>query len=417
MNSTETGQNELPIETSASNTINVCMVAVYFYPDIGGIQMTLLALSQQLQKMGVSVTVITRRTHDNPYFEVVNGLRIFRLDIPKSKPKIIAAFQFIAGSLIILWKEKTRYQVVHSHQLVTPTTIGLLAKTFLGKKLVLTPHTPSTAGAFRSLVYKRPLTGKPRIKWMQKSADAVVAISEEIKRDLFRLGFPPKMVSYIPNGVDTERFSPIDEAMKRERRRELGISDGPVIICAGRLIPRKQIDVLIKAFSMLVPELPSTSILMVLGDGEERSRLEELAMSLDVSSQIHFMGSVLDAHTYLQASDVFVIPSSIEGMPIILLEAMSCGLPSIGSKIGGIEDLIADGKTGIFVNSGDVADLKEKINSLIKDRQFALRLGQAARNEIVKNYSMETTARNHLDLYKCLLDTRSGKRNGNKKWK
>ena len=379
------------------------MIAVYFYPDVGGIQMTLLSLSQHLREIGAKVTVITRRTHDNPYFEEMDGVRVYRLDIPKSTSKIKAALQFIFGSLKILFEQRDNYQIVHSHQLVSPTTIGLLAKTFFRKRLVLTPHTPSTTGDVHSLVYKRPLTGKPRIKWMQRSADAVVAISEEIKVDLNKLGFSPEIISYIPNGVDTRRFSPMEAPQKEKQRSELGLPDGTIITCAGRLIPRKQIDILIKAFSALVPNLPNTASLLVLGDGEERSHLEELAKSLGVSNQVRFTGAVLDTQKYLQVSDIFVIPSSIEGMPIILLEAMSCGLPCIGSKIGGIEDLIEEGQTGLFVTSGDVLDLKEKINTLISNKRLSSQLGQAARNAIQKHYSMETTAIKHLNLYKRLL--------------
>ena len=390
---------------SASNSkLGVCMIAVYFYPDVGGIQMTLLSLSQYLQKMGVEVTVITRRTHDDPYYEDLDGIRVFRLDIPKSTPKVKAALQFIFGALKLLWDERSRYQIIHSHQLVTPTTIGLLAKTLLDKKLVLTPHTPKTAGAFHSLVYKRPFTGKPRIKWMQKSANAMVAISKEIQDDLLELNFSKNKITYIPNGVDTRRFSPLAEEEKPRQRKELGLPDGPIITCAGRLIERKQIDVLIQAFSMLVPDLPPTASLVVLGDGEERVRLEALAASLNISEQVHFLGAVLDTAKYLRTSDLFVIPSSIEGMPIILLEAMACGLTCVGSKIGGIEELIHDEETGLFTISGDAVDLKEKIQTLLNDESLSYKLGRAAREEIEEYYSMDATAKAHLDLYESLLN-------------
>ena len=386
-----------------NSKIGICMIAVYFYPDIGGIQMTLLSLSRHLQEMGSNITVITRQTHDTPYFEEMGGIRVFRLDIPKDTPRIKAAIQFIFGSLKILKDQKDHYQIIHSHQLVTPTTIGLIAKTLFRKKLVLTPHTPSSAGAFYSLVHKRPITGKPRIAWMKRAADALVAISEEIKMDLHQLGFSSDKVSYIPNGVDTRHFSPITGDQKETLRQELGLPEGPIIICAGRLVQRKQIDVLIESFAMILPDLPDTASLVVLGDGEERANLEGLAATLGVSNQVLFMGAVLDTQKYLQAGDIFVIPSSIEGMPIILLEAMSCGLPCIGSEIGGIVDLIEDGKTGLLAVSGNISDLKEKISMLINDDQLSMKLSQAARNEVENHYSMDTTAKNHLNLFKRLL--------------
>jgi 1,4-alpha-glucan branching enzyme len=169
------------------------------------------------------------------------------------------------------------------------------------------------------------------------------------------------------------------------------------------LIARKQIDILIEAFSMITPNLPDTASLVILGDGEERARLEKMAASFGISNRVLFTGAVLDTQKYLQTSDIFVIPSSIEVMPIILLEAMSCGLPCIASKIGGIEDLIEDEQTGLFIVSGDVVDLKEKLEMVLNDNLLSMKLGQAARGEIVKRSSMKATAQSHLNLYKKLL--------------
>jgi glycosyltransferase involved in cell wall biosynthesis len=385
--------------------LGVCMVTVAFYPDVGGIQMNVYSLAQHLVEMGVDVIVITRRMNkDVPLYEELDGIRVFRLDIPREMSKAEALARFLWGARKVMARHAKDFQVIHSHQLVSPTTIGLVAKETLRKKLVATPHTPSSSASFHSLVHKRPVTGKPRLKWMQKRADAFVAISQEIESDLVRLGFPAEKITYIPNGIDTRRFSPVQIQEKAELRNKLGLPDGDLITFVGRLVARKQVDVLLRAFKGLRENGFGNTAVLVLGEGPEMQSLQDLAADLGVAEQTFFLGSRLNTEAYLQTSDVFVLPSSSEGMPIALLEAMSSGVACVGSRIGGIVDLIADGKHGLLAESGNEVDLQKQLETLLQSADLRKGLGKNARGVVVEQFDMTATAKTYLDLYRSVLE-------------
>lgn len=384
--------------------LGVCMITVAFYPDVGGIQMNVYSLAQHLVEMGVDVIVITRRMNKAiPLYQELDGIRVFRLDIPREMSKPEAFARFLWGARRIMSKHAKDFQIVHSHQLVSPTTIGLVAKETLGKKLVATPHTPSSSASFHSLVYERPITGKPRLKWMQKRADAFVAISREIESDLIRLGFPKRKISYIPNGIDTRRFSPVSPQERTVLRRDLGLPDGQLISFVGRLVERKQVDVLLQAFKGIREAGFDNTSLVVLGDGPQLQPLQQMAADLGIAGRVFFLGARLNTDAYLKASDLFVLPSSSEGMPIALLEAMSTGVACVGSRIGGIVDLIQEGVHGLMAASGDQKELQQKIETLLQSADLREELGGNARRLVVDRFAMSNTAQTYLDLYRNVL--------------
>jgi glycosyltransferase involved in cell wall biosynthesis len=169
------------------------------------------------------------------------------------------------------------------------------------------------------------------------------------------------------------------------------------------LVAVKQLDVLVKAFAGLVPTLPASAQLLIVGDGEERARLENQAIELGVGPQVKFVGSVTNVEPYLQASDIFVLPSRNEGLPVALLEAMACSLPCVASATGGIMDLIRSGVNGLMVPPGDAQALQSALETLLLDPTLATQLGRQARQDAHQNYSMEHTAQDYLQLYRSLL--------------
>jgi glycosyltransferase involved in cell wall biosynthesis len=382
-------------------TLGVCMVTVDFYPRVGGMQTHTLALAQCLRAMGVDVFVITRSYEDMPLFEEVGGLPIYRVDIAPNASKAGAMLQFLHGALKLIKAQQERIQVIHSHQVISPTTVGLIGRELMHKKLIVNPHSPQCGGGLDTLLRRRPGTGRLRLLWMKKRADAFVAISREIERDLIDLGFPPDRIVYIANGVDTARFSPSMD--KDALRRDLGLSSDPVFIYAGRLSAVKRLDVLLRAFASL-PSKHSNGRLLLVGGGEERGRLEGIVAELGIGQQVNFIGPVQNAEAYLQASDVFVLPSQSEGLPMALLEAMACGLPCVASATGGILDVIRPGINGLTVPPGDVRALQGALETLWSGPSVAARLGQRARADICREYSIKHTAQRFLLLYRTILD-------------
>ncbi len=379
------------------------MVAVDFYPRVGGMQTHTLALAQHLQAIGVNVFVVTRSYPGLPLYEEVGGLPIHRVRVRSNASKIETSLQFINGALKLMKERQAHFQIIHSHQVISPTTVGLIGRELMQKKVVVNPHSTTHGGDLGILLRLRPLTGGLRLFWMKKRADAFVAISQDIKDVLIKLGFPPDKIVYISNGVDTTHFSPLSAPGKAACRQSLNLADGPIIVFVGRLVAVKQLDVLIKAFAGLAPGLSASAQLLIVGDGEERARLENQAVELGVGPQVKFIGSVANVKPYLQASDIFVLPSRNEGLPVALLEAMACSLPCVASATGGILDVIRSGVNGLMAPPGDVQALQNALKTLLLDPTLAAQLGRQARQDAHQNYSMERTVQDYVQLYRSLL--------------
>jgi phosphatidylinositol alpha-1,6-mannosyltransferase len=196
---------------------------------------------------------------------------------------------------------------------------------------------------------------------------------------------PP--VIQIPPGVDCERFVPIGDTSRAELRRRFDIDDDALVVASySRLVPRKGMDVLIRASAQLRQRFPKL-LVTIGGAGRDRARLEKLAQRLD--APVRFLGRVSDDDlpNWLAASDLMVMDCRSrwagfeqEGFGIVFLEAAACALAQVAGRSGGSHDAVLDGRTGIIVNNPrSTDDLASSMASLLDDRALRERLGQAAR--------------------------------------
>ncbi len=380
----------------------VCMVISSFWPDVGGMQTHTLALSRYLVSRGLDVVVITVRHSNLRAYEVVEGVPVYRISRRPGAGLVESALEFIGGAWRLMFKLRHRFQIVHAHQLLSTTTVGLMARCVPGKKLLVNPHSGREGGTLRILLQDRRLSGKLRLRLIARGADAVVAISHEIRQDLIGLGVPGSKIVEIPNGVDTNVFVPLPPKDKARKRGELGIRGDPVGIYVGRLSRVKAVDVLLRAWSRAFPGHRRAQ-LVILGDGPERGRLESLADELGIAGSVVMPGFVDNVSDYLMASDFFVLPSRSEGHPVALLEAMACGLAVVGSDTGGIADVVDEGRDGYLVPVADVDALSSVICDLVGDSALRRKLGAAAREKAVSRYSIERTGRRYCELYRRLV--------------
>jgi phosphatidylinositol alpha-1,6-mannosyltransferase len=199
-------------------------------------------------------------------------------------------------------------------------------------------------------------------------------------------------------GVDVDAFHPgVDGSAVRER---YGLGDRPVVVCVSRLVPRKGQDMLIRALPAIRRRVPEAALLLVSG-GPYRAKLEALARSAGVSSEVIFTGSVpwaeLPAH--YAAGDVYAMPCrtraaglDVEGLGIVYLEASATGLPVVGGDSGGAPDAVLEGETGYVVGGRDVAALADRVAELLSDPVKAKAMGAAGRAWVEREWRWEAQA-------------------------
>ena len=224
-------------------------------------------------------------------------------------------------------------------------------------------------------------------------------VSEAARQMLIEeVGMPGSRIAVIPNGIDTGRFSPGPRRPEAAR---------VVVGTVGNLTPVKNHALLVRACGELLRRGTDLE-LRIAGEGPERGRLADLAASLGMADRLRLAGLVGDVPAFLRELDVFVLSSSTEAHPNALLEAMSCGLPCIATRVGGSPEVLQEGRSGILVEPEDPPALAEAIGRLAADRGERERLGQAGRRRVCDHYNMERMLVSYEALYTELAATQGG---------
>jgi glycosyltransferase involved in cell wall biosynthesis len=224
-------------------------------------------------------------------------------------------------------------------------------------------------------------------RWLYgRAADRVVTTGEATRRMLIEsLRIAPKRVVSIPTGIDTSRFAPGD---RLAARNETGIQpgSGPVIGIVATLRSGKAHRFLIQA---LTDRRLDGALLVIVGDGPQEDNLRAQAAELGLTSRVIFAGRQQDVVPWLNALDIFVLPSTaIEGAPQAVMQAMACGIPLITTPVGAIPELVRDGETGLFVPPGDAQAIADAIARLAGDSGLARRLAAAGRRHAESHFTI-----------------------------
>lgn len=406
----ERGEDASPGERAPAGgcAARVCMLTALFPPSIGGIQSHTLRLAQKLAERGVAVHVVTRLQPGLAAFERMGGVRVHRVGVARARGAA-GSVAFVAEGVRAVLGLAHHVDVLHAHQLLSPSTVGLVAAPLTRLPLIVNPHACGDIGDVGQL--SRSALGRARLLAVVRRADAFVAVSRHIRDELLGAGAPPQKVWSIANGVDTDRFSPAPAAERTMIRRALGLADGPLVVYTGRLAPEKGVDLLLEAWPAVQARFPAAR-LAILGAGPEEARLRELARARGVAPSVDFLGGLPDVAPHLRAADVAVLPSRIEGMPVALLEAMSCGLPVVATRVGGSAEVLEDEVAGRLVTPEDPAALAAGLAEALLDAGAAARRGAAARARVLDRYGMDLVVDRTLELYRSVVASRAAPRTG-----
>ncbi|QBI18215.1 glycosyltransferase family 1 protein [Egibacter rhizosphaerae] len=304
-----------------------------------------------------------------------------------------------------VWRAPARYllpeprthralrHAVHRHRADTVLFLSPVPLALLGHALTV-PWAVVSHGAEIEIPGRAPIVGG-RIRRALRGADGLFAVSEWTADRIRRLvgpGGPP--VHLLRNGVDPQRFTP--EADGTAVRRRLGLGDAPMILCVGRLVPRKGQDRLLDALPRIRAHAPDARLVLV-GDGRLRPRLERAAAALPPGAVV-LTGTVTadDLPAFHAAADVFAHPNrdrwgglEQEGFGIVFLEAQACGTPVVAGASGGSPEALLEGRTGLTVDGADPAAIAAAVGCLVADRERASVMGHAARSFVASEFAWD----------------------------
>jgi glycosyltransferase involved in cell wall biosynthesis len=240
------------------------------------------------------------------------------------------------------------------------------------------------------------------LAYLKKSAAFYQILSSRSLNYMTANGFQAEKIVHIPNGIEMEKFAPV------QNLRPDPASPERDILCVARLQYPKGIDVLLHAWKRMLnaPAQWRANIkprLLLAGTGQAEEQLKHLAQELELGESVVFLGSHDDVIPLLHTAWGFVLPSRWEGMPNALLEAMSCEVPCIATRVSGSEDIIINGVNGLLVEAEQPSELAQALQQLIVDPAMAKRLAQAGYETVQRNYQLAHIAEQFIQFYRQVL--------------
>lgn len=390
--------------------IRVLMVTGAYYPEISssGVQCRDMArLLAGRAEVRVLTTAVDPRL---PRHDSVDGVPVTRIRVDvRSGASKVRAFRRMFLDLMTLVRSS---DVVHLHGYSTKNVLVTAIAKLFRKPIVLSLHTsgfdePEAIARHGSLAM-----------WAFMSANLYMSVSRGLVDTYLAYGMPPDRILEVPNGIDLDRFSPATPADRRALRDRLRIPDGrPVVIFVGFFSRDKQPRVLFDAWLQLHRTKQADTTLVFVGatksayfevDDRIGERMRHDAEQAGLSDRLVFAGAIHHVEDYFRAADLFVLPSRREGLPVALMEAMACGLPSVASRLpGSTETIIDDGANGLLVPPGDHEAMAAAMASVLGDAQLASALSSAARATVERRFANADIADRWLDAYDLLAGLRS----------
>jgi glycosyltransferase involved in cell wall biosynthesis len=351
--------------------MKVLIATDYFPPHVGGVEQVTYHLAEELLRLGHSVVVLTLNTCSESMVEDLNGMRVYRANTLELT-NTLGVQSAISTAVVKLMREVCRIEqpdILHANHLYFCTTLAAcLNLKVLRVPMVTTMHTGSISELEGVAGYAVRLYERSIGRWILARSDHIVAVSQAVKRYAEMMGVGSRKISVVPNAVDTVKFRPCN----------LDQRDGTIRVgFIGRLISYLGPQYLVEAAPEILQTCRNVQFL-VAGEGPILEELQHRVQQLGVAHAFRFLGTVPSVE-FLQSCDVLVRPSLADGMPLTVLEAMACGIPTVVSRVGGNPEILQDRETGYLVEPRDLEQLVSRISRLVTDEKLRARIGSHAR--------------------------------------
>jgi glycosyltransferase involved in cell wall biosynthesis len=328
--------------------------------------------------------------------EVLDGIEVYHpryFIIPKLGMAFYGWMMFFSVlSAVKKIKEDFDFNLIDAHYVYPDGFAAIQLGRFFKRPVVV-----SARGSDINLFQTFPLIRR-LLQYVLRKADGIIAVSQALKEAMVCLGIPEGKITWIPNGVDTEKFYPVP---KERARKELGLPNRRTVLSVGNLNDNKGFDLVIKSFRILADRFHEKDVqLAIVGDGPYRSQLEKTIRSYKLNDRVQMVGNVIHdkLRLWYSGADVFCLASSREGWPNVILESLACGTPVVATPAGGIPEIIRSDKLG-FLTERDEAKIGAAIYEALKKNWQSDDLVAYARN-----HTWEQTSLAVLGVFESILN-------------
>jgi glycosyltransferase involved in cell wall biosynthesis len=302
---------------------------------------------------------------------------------------------------LINYLRRHKADLVHT-QLEFSNTLGTLSAKILGLPTISTIHTLDTS---------KPGSKKEqhlKLMWwvLRKFNDRVLCVSEGARQHYIKISADnPKKVLTLYNGIDLSPYSKIDSKQKNQERHKLGLPINSMILTTVSFLRQpKGIQFMLQSLPEILKQAPNTHYLIV-GDGNYRNDLEVMVTQNNLSNHVTFLGFREDIPYILSLSDIFVLPSLDEALPTVLAEAMAAGLPLIGTKVGGVPEMLVDGENGFLIPPSNSLELAKACIKLLNSTEKIDDFGVAGHELVNNKFNIQVQVQKLEAQYLELLST------------
>ncbi len=371
-------------------------IGIVLYPTFGGSGVVATELGKSLAKKGHNVHFITysQPVRLGSFRENVTYHEVSVSDYPLFEYQ---PYETVLASKMVDVVKHEKLDILHVHYAIPHASAAFMAKMILRSQGIEIPFVTTLHGTDITLVGRDP-SFEPVITFCLNQSDAVTAVSQSLKDDTYKHFSTTRHIEVIPNFIQVPGdFQTLDRS-----RRDCYAPDGEFLLChVSNFRKVKRVKDVLRVFQKVNAVRPSR--LLMVGDGPERYKLEELCRELKLCDRVKFLGKVTDTQHALQISDIFILPSETESFGLAALEAMAVGVPVISSNTGGIPEVNIHGVTGYLSNVGDVEDMANNTLKILTDKETLLRFRRNAQDRALQ-FDIDSVVKQYEEVYASLLE-------------
>lgn len=375
-------------------------IGITCYPTYGGSGVVATELGIELANLGHQVHFIS---YSQPFR--LNGREegIFYHEVPVSSYPLFEfpPYDLALASRMAEVAEFYELDLLHVHYAIPHSVSALLARQMLAARGRRLPFVTTLHGTDITLV-GLDRSYLPITRYAIQESDGVTAISNYLKAETIKSFEITRPIEVITNFVNCDFYQiQKDDAKRAEARRKFAEPDEAILMHLSNFRPVKRVVDVVKIFAQVVREVPAQ--LVLIGDGPDRSAAEWLAHDLGIQSRIHFLGKQDRVNELLPLADLLLMPSELESFGLAALEAMACKVPAVATRVGGVPELIDDGKTGLLYEVGDVDGMAAGVLGLLRDRERLAAMRDAVRLTAQKRFCASLVVPHYVRFYEEII--------------